>query len=32
MKFNPHRYQQRAISHIIEHPEAGLFLGMGLGR
>lgn len=32
MKFKPHAYQKRAISHILDHPEAGLFLGMGLGK
>ncbi len=32
MKFIPHEYQQRAIRFIEEHPAAGLFLAMGLGK
>ena len=32
MKFIPHSYQERAIQHIMTHPESGLFLEMGLGR
>lgn len=32
MKFTPHAYQQHAIRWIIDHPEAGLFLEMGLGK
>ena len=32
MKFTPYAYQQRAIQHILEHPAAGLFLDMGLGK
>lgn len=32
MKFVPHEYQQRCIDFIAEHPAAGLFLDMGLGK
>lgn len=32
MKFKPHDYQRRCIQFIIDHPEAGLFLDMGLGK
>ena len=32
MQFNPRNYQKKAIRHIIEHPQAGLFLDMGLGK
>lgn len=32
MKFVPHEYQARCIRFILEHPEAGLFLDMGLGK
>ena len=32
MKFTPHDYQRRAIEFIEEHPAAGLFLEMGLGK
>lgn len=32
MKFNPYPYQRRAIQHILDHPAAGLFLDMGLGK
>ena len=32
MIFKPHRYQEAAIRHIIEHPAAGLLLDMGLGK
>jgi SNF2 family DNA or RNA helicase len=32
MKFKPHTYQQRAIDHLHEHPYAGLFMEMGLGK
>lgn len=32
MKFEAHDYQKRAIRHILDHPEAGLFLEMGLGK
>lgn len=32
MKFNPHPYQKRAIAHTLDHPYAGLFLDMGLGK
>ena len=30
--FKPHSYQQDAVDHIIENPNAGLFLPMGLGK
>jgi SNF2 family DNA or RNA helicase len=32
MKFNPHPYQDYAIQRIIDHPAAGLFLDMGMGK
>lgn len=32
MEFKAHNYQQFAIQHIIDHPGAGLFLDMGLGK
>lgn len=32
MKYNPHPYQQVANQHIIDHPNCGLFLEMGLGK
>ncbi|MCB2300379.1 SNF2-related protein [Clostridium tagluense] len=32
MQFKPHEYQQYAMTHIIEHEAAGLFLDMGLGK
>lgn len=32
MKFTPHEYQKYAMDRLIELPEAGLFLDMGLGK
>ena len=32
MKFVPHEYQEYAINRLMELPEAGLFLDMGLGK
>lgn len=32
MKFVPHDYQKRAIRMILEKPDVGLFLDMGLGK
>lgn len=32
MKFEPHRYQQYAITRIVRDPAVGLFLDMGLGK
>ena len=32
MEFKAHNYQQFAVQHIIDHPYAGLFLDMGLGK
>lgn len=32
MKFEPHTYQRRAISHILTHEYAVLLLSMGLGK
>ncbi|CDQ17959.1 SNF2-related protein [Halobacillus karajensis] len=32
MEFIPHDYQKIAIDHVINHPESGLFLTMGLGK
>lgn len=31
-KFKPHGYQKTGIEHILNNPEAGLFLDMGLGK
>lgn len=31
-EFKPHPYQTKAINHILNHPEAALFLGMGMGK
>lgn len=32
MEYRPYPYQQRAMQWILDHPEAGLFLEMGLGK
>ena len=32
MKYNPHKYQEYATEFIIRHPEAAVFLDMGLGK
>lgn len=32
MQYKPHRYQEFAKEHIINHPVAALFLDMGLGK
>lgn len=32
MKFTPHKYQERAISFLIEQPYCALFVDMGLGK
>lgn len=32
MKYNPWPYQQHATQHLMDHPCAGLFLDMGLGK
>lgn len=32
MKFIPHNYQEKAISHIVDKSRCGLFLDMGLGK
>lgn len=32
MIFKPHEYQKRCIRFILDHPAAGLFLDMGLGK
>lgn len=32
MKFIPHDYQTRAMEFILDHPKAGVFLDMGLGK
>lgn len=32
MKFKPHDYQRYTIQFIIDHPEAAIFLGMGMGK
>ncbi len=30
--WKPHKYQEKAIKHLLSHPEAGLFLDPGLGK
>jgi len=32
MKYNPHPYQDFATEHVINNPEAGLLIDMGLGK
>ena len=32
MKYKPHNYQTYATNFILEHPEAAVFLDMGLGK
>ena len=32
MKYNPHNYQSYATDFILDHPEAAVFLDMGLGK
>ena len=32
MKYNPHNYQAYATDFILDHPEAAVFLDMGLGK
>ena len=32
MKYTPHDYQRHTTQFIIEHPEAAIFLGMGMGK
>lgn len=32
MKFSPHNYQRFAIDYILEHPQAAIFLGCGMGK
>lgn len=32
MKFVPHEYQRHAIQFILDHPQAAILLGMGLGK
>lgn len=32
MKYTPHNYQQHATTFIETHPQAAIFLGMGLGK
>ena len=31
-EFHPYPYQQFCIQHIIDHPAAGLFVDMGMGK
>ncbi len=31
MTYNPHKYQADCIDFVINHPNCGLFLDMGLG-
>lgn len=32
MKYTPHDYQRHTTKFIIDHPEAAIFLGMGMGK
>ncbi len=32
MRYTPHNYQRQAEQFILTHPEAAIFLGMGLGK
>lgn len=32
MKFTPHEYQRYTVQFIIDHPEAAILLGMGMGK
>ena len=32
MRWLPHKYQERAVRHLLEHERAALFLDMGLGK
>ena len=32
MKYKPHNYQRHAINYMRTHPQAALFLSMGLGK
>ena len=32
MIFQPHAYQREAVQRLLEHPNYGLFLDMGLGK
>lgn len=32
MRYRPHNYQQTATRFILDHPEAAILLGMGLGK
>lgn len=32
MKYSPHNYQQHTTQFIIDHPEAAILLGMGMGK
>ncbi|EFL94277.1 DEAD/DEAH box helicase [Mobiluncus curtisii] len=32
MHYQPHNYQRQATQYIIDHPEAAILLGMGLGK
>ncbi|RUP39793.1 MAG: DEAD/DEAH box helicase [Acinetobacter sp.] len=32
MRYQPHPYQQHAEEHVMQNPEAGLFIDMGLGK
>lgn len=32
MKYKPHDYQRHTTQFIIDHPEAAIFLGMGMGK
>jgi SNF2 family DNA or RNA helicase len=32
IEFKPHKYQELALKHILEHDKSGLFLDMGLGK
>ena len=32
MRYTPHDYQRQATDYIVTHPQAAIFLGMGLGK
>ena len=32
MKYQPHNYQRQAIDFILTHPQAAIFLGLGMGK
>jgi phage-associated protein len=32
VRYTPHDYQRQATDYIVTHPQAAIFLGMGLGK